>query len=575
MAVPRKNRRGTLLLGLLLVAVGLAIFLVPSGAGLSGWLMRLWPVFMICAGVVRVMGYAVERKPRSPMGGTLLIIIGALFFVSRFHSNPNAIQIYSRYWLLLLAVFASVELVRFYSHRQTEGPPPRLFTPARLIIVLLIVSSGVVASRVAKNPSLLSSLRLPQFLSGLRDSVVGQVYAFSDEPVESKDTRAGMKITINNSFGGIKVVGGGPTLRATLTKGVRAWSEDDARKIAEQIHLVINSTPEGLTVTTNREQFNQEFTTDIQLVVPSFATLSVSGNHNSVSASNLQGNLAIQASHSQTEASNINGDVSFDLNYADVNASNINGNLTIGGAKGARVANVTGSVRLGASASNGLVELREVAGTVSVDAPFCKIVAQGLQADAILKTEHAKVDASRTSNLTINAPFSDVRVRSVDGDLKVASSHRDIQLGAIAGNLEVRAEQCSVNADDVQGAVDIQTSHGNVVVKNFHESTHVETSYGNVSLIAANQPEDDIDIENNHGEIKLVLPASSQFQLDARSENGQIKPQGFADLAPLAGDKLLIGIGDDGPTIKLRTSYSNIIIQASGARQAQAGPVVR
>src|ERR1051325_8454105 len=80
-AMPRKNQRGTLLLGLLLVAVGLAIFLAPSGSGLGGWLMRLWPVFMICAGVVRVMGYAVERKPRSPMGGTLLIIIGAVFFV--------------------------------------------------------------------------------------------------------------------------------------------------------------------------------------------------------------------------------------------------------------------------------------------------------------------------------------------------------------------------------------------------------------------------------------------------------------------------------------------------------------
>jgi len=574
MAMPRKNRRGTLLLGLLLVAVGLAIFLAPSGSGLSGWLMRLWPVFMICAGVVRVMGYAVERKPRSPIGGTLLIIIGALFFVSRFHSNLNGIQIYSRYWLLLLAVFAGVEMVRFYSHRHTEGPPPRLFTAGRLIIVLLIVTSGVTASRVAANPSLLSSLRLPQFLSGLRDSVVGQVYAFSDEPVESKDARAGMKITINNSFGSIKIVGGA-SVRTTLTKGVRAWSEEDARKIAEQIRLVITPTPDGLSITTNREQFNQEFTTDIQLVVPSFATLSVTGTHNSVSASNLQGNLAIQASHGQTDASNINGNVNFDLNYADVNASNINGNLTISGAKGARVANVTGAVRLGASASNGLVDLREIAGPANVDAPFCRITAQGLKAESVLKTEHAKVDASRTANLTIDAPFSEVRARNIDGDLKVASSHSDIQLGTIAGDLEVRGEQCSVKADDIQGAIDIQTTHGDVMVKNFHESVRVETSYRNVSLMSADQPDNDIDIANNHGEIKLILPPSSQFQLDAQSENGQIKPLGFAELPTLAGDKLVAGIGGDGPIIKLRTSFSNIIIQASGARQAQAGPDVR
>ena len=103
--------RGTLLLGLLLVAVGVTIFFAPPGSGLTAWLMRLWPVFMICAGVVRVMGYAVERKPRSPMGGMLLIIIGVLFFVSRFHSDLNALEIYGRYWLLLLAVYAGVELI--------------------------------------------------------------------------------------------------------------------------------------------------------------------------------------------------------------------------------------------------------------------------------------------------------------------------------------------------------------------------------------------------------------------------------------------------------------------------------
>jgi DUF4097 and DUF4098 domain-containing protein YvlB/uncharacterized membrane protein HdeD (DUF308 family) len=572
--MPRKNQRGTLLLGLLLVAVGLAIFLAPAGSGLGGWLMRLWPVFMICAGVVRVMGYAVERKPRSPMGGALLIIIGAVFFVSRFHSNLNAIQIYSRYWLLLLAVLAAVELVRFYSHRQTEGPQPRLFTAGRLIIVLLIVTSGVIASRVAANPSLLSSLHLPKFLNGLRDSVVGEVYAFSDEPVESRDVRAGMKITVNNSFGSIKIVGGA-TLRTTLTKGVRAWSEADARNIADQIRLVITPTPDGLSITTNREQFNQEFTTDIQLVVPSFANLAVTGTHNSVSATNLQGNLAIQASHSQTDASNINGNVNFDLNYADVNASNINGNLTISGAKGARVANVTGALRLSASASNGSVDLREVAGPANVDAPFCRITAQALKAESVLKTEHARVDVTRTVNLSIDAPFSDVRARNVDGDLKVTASHSEVQLSAIQGDLEVRAEQCSVKADDVQGAIDIQTSHGDVTVKNFHESVRVETSYRNVSLMASDQPESDIDIANNHGEIKLILPPASQFRLDAQSENGQIRPLGFSELPTMAGDKLVGGTGGDGPTIKLRTSYSNIIIQASGARQAQAGPVAR
>jgi len=55
----RNNKRGTLLLGLLLVGIGLLLVFAPARSGFAGWLMQLWPVFLICAGVVRVMGYAV------------------------------------------------------------------------------------------------------------------------------------------------------------------------------------------------------------------------------------------------------------------------------------------------------------------------------------------------------------------------------------------------------------------------------------------------------------------------------------------------------------------------------------
>src|SRR5437867_137980 len=57
----RTNRRGTLLLGLLLLAAGIVLILSPAGSRPTAWLVQLWPIFLICAGVVRVMGFAVER----------------------------------------------------------------------------------------------------------------------------------------------------------------------------------------------------------------------------------------------------------------------------------------------------------------------------------------------------------------------------------------------------------------------------------------------------------------------------------------------------------------------------------
>lgn len=572
MTAGRKNRRGTLLLGVLLLGVGLVLALAPAGSGLTQGLMQLWPVFLICAGVVRVMGFAVERRPRSPLVGMLLIIIGVLFLAARFQPGLNALQVYGRYWVLLLVVFASVELVRYYSHRHAEGPPPRVFTPIRLVVVLLIVSTGVLANRAANKPSVLSALRLPGFLSGLRDSVVGETYAFTDQPVVITDLRPGVKIVVNNSYGSVKITGGGPAVRATLAKGIRGWSQDDARKIADGVRLLMNQTPEGLTITTNRDQVPQQFTTDIQIEVPSSASVSITDSYGSISASAIQGGLTARASYGQADISGIKGDVNLTLSYSDVNASSIEGDLTISGAKRSRVSNIAGAVEL--TASNGAVELHDISGPVRVDAPFCRIVAQGLDQTAELKTQHASVDVTRASDLVIDAPHSDVRARNVNGDLRVVSSNSNIQLSSITGELEVEAEQCSVTADDVRGGVAIETSHGDVTVKNFYEGARIVTSYRDVTLVSAGEPGGDIDVEDSHGQIKLVLPQSSRFRLDAESENGQITPVGFSQLAQRVRNSLVAALGSDGPTIKLRTSYKSIIIQATTARQAQADALV-
>lgn len=563
----RKNKKGTLLLGLLLLGAGLVLVFAPARSGIASWLIALWPVFLICAGVVRVMGFAVERKPRSPLVGMLLIIVGVLFLVARFQPGLNALQVYGRYWVLLLAVYASVELVRFYSHRHAEGLP-RVFTPMRVLVVLMIVCTGVLANRVASKPSVISALRLPGFLNGLRDSVVGEAYAFTDQQVVSTNVRQGTKVTITNSYGDVKVTGGGTVLKATLVKGVRGWSQDDARKVADRIRLIVSQGDEGLTITTNRDQVDGQYTTDIHVELPSYANVSIADIYGSITASDIEEGLTAKASYGQAELTDIKGDVNLALSYYDIIASKVDGDVTVTGARRARISSVTGALNL--SGSNGDVDVRDIAGELRVEAPFSKIVAQGIDQNAQLKTEHASVDVSRAGDVIVNAPHSDVRARNIDGDLRIASSNSSLQLSSISGDLQIDAEQCSVTADDVRGTVAIKTSHGNVAVKNFYEGVRVETSYRDVVLQPSGDPAGDIVVQNNHGQIKLVLPQSSQFHLDAQSASGQIQPIGFGELGERVRESLVAALGPDGPSIKLRTSFKNIIIQASAARQGQA-----
>ena len=571
MASARKKINGTLMIGLLLLAAGLIFVFLPAGAGVGEWLMRLWPIFLICAGVVRVMGFAVERKPRSPVGGMLLILIGVLFLAHRFTSSVNVLATYGRYWLLLLIIFAAVELVRYYTHRPADGAPPRLFTPWRLIIITLIVITGVISNRiVSSNPSFLSAVKLDGILGGLRDSVIGETYTFADPAYTSTSFAPGMKVTVNNGYGDVKVSGNAQALRATLTQGVRAWSEEEAKNIADQIKLVVNQTPDGLTITTNREQINQQFTTNIQLEVPSRVALFVTNSYGGVSASGIDGRLAVTANYAQNEVnlSRITGDVRCNLTYSDIVASNIDGDLQITGAKVARVSGVSGNVQI--AASNGAVEIRDLAGPVKVDAPFCRINAQNLDRYAELKTEHASVDVARAADVFINAPHSSVKAKSISGDLHINSSQKDIEIRSTTGEVKVEAERSSVNAEDLRGPVEVKTTHGEVVLKNFFESVEVETSYRDVTLIAGDEPVADIEVENQHGEIKLVLPQSSQFKLDASSQGGQVKPVGFDDLPGRARDGLVTMRGSDGPDIKLKTTYKNITIQASSTSTERA-----
>jgi DUF4097 and DUF4098 domain-containing protein YvlB/uncharacterized membrane protein HdeD (DUF308 family) len=566
MASAGKKKKWLLLVGLVLLAGGLVFAIIPGGGGLAELLMRLWPVFLVCAGVVRVMGYAVERKPRSPVGGMLLIIIGVLFFASRFHSDLNALQVYGRYWLVLLIIYAAVELLRFYSHRSTEGPPPRLFTFWKVAVVLLIVTTGVLANRVSNNPSVLSALRLPGFLGGIRDSVVGQEYSFTD-PAFAASTASGIKVVVNNSYGNVKVTGGASGLRATLTKGVRAWSEDDARKIAEQIRLIVNQTSDGFRISTNRDQVNQQFTTDIQIEVPRSVELAITGSYGAVSVNGIDGELGMKVSYGRAETNNIVGDVSAVLSYSDLDAANISGDLRVSGAKNARVSQVSGALEL--NASNGQIELRNLGGPVEVSAAFSKITAQDLTSWAEIKTEHGGVKVLRALDVAIEAPFSDVRADNIAGNLHISSSQSEVQFHSISGEVVVTAQQSSVTGDDLRGSVEIETSHGAVNLKNFYEGIRVSTSYRDVTLVAAAEPVGDIVVDNSHGEIKLTIPLSSEFQLDASSESGQVRSVGFREFPQNARDSLLAVVGD-GPRIKLKTSYKNITIQANASRQAQS-----
>lgn len=160
-----RNNRITLALGLVLISAGLLFLLAQSSEAMAAWLVELWPVFLILAGLTRIACFAIERRPRYPADGMLLIGIGLFILLGRLHPQLNALQIYGRYWIFLLMLFAGVEVLRFYSHRAAYGAQPRMISLWLIAVVLLIVATGASANRIGNNRSFMERLRLPISIS--------------------------------------------------------------------------------------------------------------------------------------------------------------------------------------------------------------------------------------------------------------------------------------------------------------------------------------------------------------------------------------------------------------------------
>jgi DUF4097 and DUF4098 domain-containing protein YvlB/uncharacterized membrane protein HdeD (DUF308 family) len=573
----RKKKSWLPFIGIVLVLAGLVFFAATSGMAAAQWLLGLWPLFAIIAGVASVMGFAVERKPKSPVGGMLLIFVGVLFSAGRFHSNLNALQIYGRYWILLLFVFAGVELVRHYSHRLNDGKPPRLFSIGKLLMVTLIVGSGVLANRVAvNNPSVLASLKLPAFLNSLRDSVIGETYNFTDEAIPIPTLKPNAILSVNNSHGNVTVVSGLTYPRAVLSKNIRAWKKEDANTISDKIKLQLTQNSDGsVNISTNRDdlqnEVNHEFNTHIQIEVPATFGVSITNSYGNITANEIQGDVTLKSSYGRAEANNVKGNATFNLKNSEAVATSIQGDVKVTGARKVKLSNIDGSVEV--EGSNGSVDLRNIGGTVNIDSSYSRVIAQDLKQSATIKTSHESVKVTNAGSVSIEAPFSDITAKDIRGDLQIESSNDDIRATSISGNLKVEAERSSVRADEIQGQVKINTSHGDVSLKNFHQGVEIETSYRDVVLTVGEQVTGDITVENSRGEIKFIYPQSNLFRIDAKSERGRVKARGIDDFQQDEKDSLLKG--STGPMVKLRTTFSDILVQAGGLRQAQNKGVVQ
>ncbi len=456
-----------------------------------------------------------------------LIALGGLFLYQNFNPSIHAWVIIAKFWPVLIIFWGLSKLIDYVqAMAHPDQPSPSLFSGSEVILLLLILALGSLVTHIVLRPwhqwtsalgidlneedwanPLLSSFDYSRTLSQPLGKTPHLVVTVHRGDVE-------LRASTNNQ------------LDAVVKETIRADSEEDARKLADQIkieavqeagHTVLQSNLDSLPRGGSNVQM------DWTLHVPANATTEITTE---------RGDILVDG---------LTGDQSFSGGHGDVRLTNLNGLIRVHKSAGSTVIrDVKGSVEL--EGRGGDVEISNVTGTVNVNGEFT----------------------------------GSVQFRNVTQSARFTSSRTDMTAQKLTGRLDM--EMGSVEVNGIDGPFEITTRQKDISLSGFTHSVKISDNNGDVDLHAGAPPHHPIEVDLRKGQIELGLPPNSAFQIDAMSRHGDVESDFSAPTLKVnaEGDEPSIrgSVGSNGPTIRLSTAYGTIHVareEGGSAKPKKAG----
>ena len=206
-------------------------------------LVRLWPVFLVLAGAVRVAGFLLDREPRSPVGGMLVIATWGNPSRGRVPGEHGLLHIFGKYWFFLLLAFIGGRVIAEYGRITDYAIKRRHVCGGTLAIALLISAAGLGAHFVSRNPTLSTRLQAPlEKLTGATSQLLKSEYSFETTSRRICQSFVGSRFRVGDFPGDIVVRGiTSPQPQATLVKRVSADSEEIGRQLVDSVRVQIET----------------------------------------------------------------------------------------------------------------------------------------------------------------------------------------------------------------------------------------------------------------------------------------------------------------------------------------------
>ena len=446
------------------------------------------------------------RQRSSIFSGLLLIVLGILFLLARFHPDLGIWHLFWRFWPVLIILWGIAKLVDHFTAQQAgESRPPLLAggEAALLILVVLVLAGMGIYSKVReRHPDMNIDLDVFNHKSS------------QSEELPAKTIPANAHVMVTTAMGNIVAhVGDGNDLRVSVTETAEASNESRAEELLKSLKVVIEQTRDGYSVhPVNQEADGGRVSVDFDVTLPKSASLAADSHHGDVSISGLAGAVTITAQTGDIEVHDIGSDVSAQLTKGD-----------------ARIDDITGNVRITGRGNE--IEMNDVTGDATLQGEF----------------------------------FGPVRIRNVSKTTHYTSQAGDLTLSHLTGRLELDSGDVSVS--DVAGFAKLVTHDKDIEVENVAGHLDIAGTHGDIKVTYAQPPTAEINIANGTGEVDLTLPSKSSFEISAISRSGDIQSDFEAPSlkpADANGTGALTGkIGASGPKISIVTSYGTIYLRKS------------
>jgi DUF4097 and DUF4098 domain-containing protein YvlB len=416
--------------------------------------------------------------------------------------------------------------------------------------------------------------------------------SFTFDAEATRPLAPGRTAEIQNAFGAVKVGVGEPgEARVKLRKVVYRSTEEQAATFAGRIELRVEDTPDGLRITTNREELQHErddvgFETNLEVTLPrgtkvvaknehgamevrevaeaqlesSFDTATVENvagavdlqsRHGDVVVTRVGGSLRLNVRHGAARVEGVVGETSIDLQHGDLDVRDTTG-LAVKQAFGSlTVRNVRGN--LGATVEHGATDVDVVTGNVEISTSFDHLNVKHVSGDAHVKTEHGALDASDIgAALKAEATFDHVRLERVGGPAEITVTHGGVQATSLRKGAIVRAFGDTVRIDDFLGPIDVQARRGDVELRPI------------AAIVEA------VSVTTDEGAIRVEVPAGSRFALEASAVRGEVEVE-VPGLSTTRGDdgRLTGELGGGATRVVLHARHGDVSVSGRSVRASQ------